>query len=98
MTQASTVCSVILTRNEAVNIAACIESLHWTDSILVFDSESSDDTAKIAADLGVRVIKHPFENYSKQRDAALAAIRVNGFSLWMPTNVPVHRRAKKSAK
>ena len=73
MTSTPTLMGVILTRNEAPNIAVCIESLRWTDGILVFDSLSTDDTVKIATDLGVQVIQHPFENYSKQRDAALAA-------------------------
>jgi glycosyltransferase involved in cell wall biosynthesis len=69
-----TIVGIILTRNEAANIAVCIESLRWTDSILVFDSFSTDDTFKIAKDLGVQVIQHPFENYTKQRNAALAAV------------------------
>lgn len=69
-----TIAGIILTRNEAANIAACIESLRWTDSILVFDSFSTDDTVKIAQDLGVQVIQHPFENYTKQRNAALEAV------------------------
>lgn len=69
-----TIAGIILTRNESANIAASIESLRWTDSILVFDSFSTDDTVKIAQALGARVIQHQFENYTKQRNAALAAV------------------------
>jgi glycosyltransferase involved in cell wall biosynthesis len=65
---------VILTRNEAENIAACIESVRWADSILVFDSFSTDNTVQIAQQAGARVIQHPFRNYSEQRSAALAAV------------------------
>jgi len=69
-----TIAGIILTRNEAANIAVCIESLRWTDSILVFDSFSTDDTVNIAQQLGVQVIQNPFENYTRQRNAALAAV------------------------
>src|SRR4030095_14325810 len=66
--------AVILTRNEAEHIAACIDSVRWADSILVFDSFSTDNTTEIAKRVGARVIQHVFENYSKQRSAALAAV------------------------
>jgi (heptosyl)LPS beta-1,4-glucosyltransferase len=66
--------AVILTRNEAEHIAACINSVQWADSILVFDSFSTDNTVEIAEHAGARVIQHTFENYSKQRTAALAAV------------------------
>src|SRR4051812_10977182 len=66
--------AIILTRNEAEHIAACIHSLYWADSILVFDSFSDDDTVKIAQANGAKVIQHQFENYSLQRNAALAAV------------------------
>lgn len=65
---------MILTYNEAANIAACIESLRWAESILVFDSISTDDTVHIATRLGAKVIQHRFENYTLQRNAALAAV------------------------
>jgi glycosyltransferase involved in cell wall biosynthesis len=65
--------AVILTRNEAQHIAACIESLRWADSILVFDSYSTDATAMLAQEAGATVVRHAFENYSTQRNAALDA-------------------------
>jgi len=66
--------AIILTRNEAKHIDACIESVRWADSILVFDSFSTDNTVEIAKQAGARVIQHPFRNYSEQRSAALAAV------------------------
>ncbi|KAB2867242.1 MAG: glycosyltransferase family 2 protein [Anaerolineae bacterium] len=66
---------VILARNEAGHIQACIESLKWTDHVVVFESGSStDNTIELAQAAGAEVISHPFENYSKQRSAALAAV------------------------
>jgi len=67
--------AIILTYNESHHIADCIASLGWADSILVFDSFSTDDTVKIATASGAAVIQHPFENYTTQRNAALAAVQ-----------------------
>jgi (heptosyl)LPS beta-1,4-glucosyltransferase len=66
--------ALILTRNEASNIRECIDSLRWTDAVIVFDSYSTDDTLKIATECGARVMQHTFENYTLQRNAALAAV------------------------
>lgn len=65
---------VILTKDEELYIAACIESLKWADEIVVFDSYSSDCTVEIAQSLGVTVIQHPFRNFADQRNAALKVI------------------------
>src|SRR5262249_50197724 len=37
----------LITRNEAANIAACLESVAWADEIVVLDSGSSDETVAI---------------------------------------------------
>ena len=42
----------IITYNEADKIAAAVQSVAWADEVLVLDSNSTDDTVKIAADLG----------------------------------------------
>ncbi len=69
-------CSVlILTKNEASNIAACIASAAaLSDDIIVFDSFSTDDTVAIATKAGVRVIQHKFESYGAQREAARVTV------------------------
>jgi hypothetical protein len=72
--EATQVTIVILTKNEEHNIAACVESVGWADKVVVFDSFSQDRTVEIAQELGVRVIQHPFRNYSNQRNAALEAV------------------------
>lgn len=63
----------ILTLNEEHHITECIESLRWTDGIIVLDSFSSDNTCPLARQAGAEVIQHPFENYSQQRNVALNA-------------------------
>jgi len=59
-----------LTYNEELNIQACLDSVSWSDDVLVFDSFSSDKTCAIAEARGARVLKHAFENYGAQREAA----------------------------
>ena len=68
-------CAVILTRNEAGHIGACVASLRdWVDQVVVWDSLSSDATASIAQAAGAVVVQRPFDNYAAQRQAALDAI------------------------
>ena len=62
---------LILTLNEEQNLPACLESVKWSDDIVVFDSFSTDLTVEIAKAAGVRVIRRTFDNYGAQRSAAL---------------------------
>lgn len=67
------VAAVVLTLNEERHIAGCLATLMWADERIVFDSFSSDGTARLATEAGATVIPHRFENYAQQRNAALAA-------------------------
>ncbi|MGC9469754.1 MAG: glycosyltransferase family 2 protein [Anaerolineae bacterium] len=69
--------SVILTLNESKHISACIETLQWTDQVVVVDSYSSDDTCDLARNAGASVIQHPFENYAQQRNFALESVNAD---------------------
>ncbi len=69
--------AVILTLNEEEHIQACIESLSWTDEVVVFDSYSNDGTVEIAQETGAVVFQSKFENYAQQRNAALQAIETD---------------------
>jgi glycosyltransferase involved in cell wall biosynthesis len=66
--------AIILTKNEAVNIRRCIESLRWCQEIIVVDSGSTDKTVPLAESLGAKVFTHippsPFQ-FAKQRNWAL---------------------------
>ena len=64
---------IILTLNEEINIAACLESLQWADDVIVVDSESKDDTLEIAKATrpSVRISEHPFVDFGDQRNWAL---------------------------
>ena len=62
---------VILTKNEAGDIAGAIQSVAFSDDVHVFDSLSTDGTQQIARDLGATVHERAFDNYSAQRNASL---------------------------
>lgn len=46
---------IVITRNEIVNIARCLESLAFADEVLVLDNASTDGTAELARKLGAQV-------------------------------------------
>lgn len=66
---------LILTLNEEVNLPGCLESVNWSDDIVVFDSYSSDRTVEIAKAAGARVVRREFDNYAAQRNAALNEVK-----------------------
>lgn len=65
---------LILTYNEELNIRGCIESMHFCDEIIVFDSFSTDCTVEIAESCGAKVEKRYFDNYAAQRNAAFKSV------------------------
>jgi glycosyltransferase involved in cell wall biosynthesis len=62
---------VVLSRNEAINIARCLESVAWSDDVLVIDSGSTDGTPQLAAKMGARVMHRSFDSFAGQRNFAL---------------------------
>jgi Glycosyl transferase family 2 len=64
----------ILTYNEELDIAACIESALLSDDVIVVDSFSRDRTVEIASHYPVRVVQHAFESHGKQRTWMLQAV------------------------
>lgn len=67
--------AIILTKNEARHIAACIQSVAWADQVLLSDSFSDDGTVEIARALGADVLQTPFVNFAAQRNLSLEEAR-----------------------
>ncbi len=60
----------VITKNEERNIARCLESVRWTDDVVVVDGYSTDRTAEIAKSMGARVIEHTFTgSFADERNA-----------------------------
>jgi glycosyltransferase involved in cell wall biosynthesis len=70
--------AVILTRNEKRHIGECIQSVTWTDGVLVSDSYSEDGTVEVARQMGATLVQHPFINFAEQRNMALADAHAMG--------------------
>ena len=62
---------LVLTFNEEVNLPACLDSVAWSDDVVVLDSFSTDATVQIAAARGARVVQRVFDNYANQRNYGL---------------------------
>ena len=60
----------VITRDEAANIAAALQSVSWADEIIVVDSHSTDDTVAIARTLATRVEVREWPGYSAQKNYA----------------------------
>jgi glycosyltransferase involved in cell wall biosynthesis len=65
---------LILTKNEEANLPRCLESVAWSDDIVVLDDGSSDRTVDIARQHGARVICHSAGGERAQRTYSLREI------------------------
>ena len=63
---------IIITKNEAENIRACLESVTWADEIIVVDSGSIDATVGICRELGAQVHEHDWPGFGMQKNRALS--------------------------
>lgn len=72
---------VINTLNEEQNILRAIKSVSWADEIIVCDMYSDDNTAKIAKDLGAKVILHKRTGYVEPARNYAISKATNGWIL-----------------
>lgn len=64
---------VIITFNEEKNIRRCLESVKdIADDIVVLDSFSTDNTEKIAKEIGARFFTHSFDGHIEQKNKAIS--------------------------
>lgn len=61
---------VVITHNEAENIARCLDSVPFAAEKLVIDSGSEDDTIAVAQAHGARVLHQDWLGFGPQRNAA----------------------------
>ena len=63
--------AVLITKNAAGLLAACLESLAFCDEIVVVDSGSDDSTVEIAERHGARVIQSEWRGFGLQKQFAV---------------------------
>ena len=66
---------VVITKNAAAQLAACLESAAFADEIVVVDSDSNDGTAELAARHGARVLQKEWLGFGPQKQFAVQAAR-----------------------
>jgi glycosyltransferase involved in cell wall biosynthesis len=91
---------VLITRNEAPRIRACLDSIRWAEEIVVVDQRSRDETAAICRAYGARVIERDMAaGFGEQKNFAIAqATRPWVLSLDADEEVtPALRRAIEAA-
>jgi glycosyltransferase involved in cell wall biosynthesis len=64
--------AIVITKNEAAKIEACLDSLAFCDERIVVDSGSSDDTVALAQAKGARVATHAWQGFGAQKNFALS--------------------------
>lgn len=65
---------LILTKNEEKDLPGCLESVHWSDDIHIYDSFSSDKTVAIAKSAGATVTQRVFDNWAAHQNWGLQNI------------------------
>lgn len=66
--QSTKISALVITYNEIGYIENCLESIEFADEIIVVDSYSTDGTYEyLLSHPKVRVIQHPFKNYTAQK-------------------------------
>lgn len=77
MTQAKhPVSVVILTKNEENNIPGCLESLRFSDDVVLYDSYSTDKTVELARGFAnVTVVQRTFDNWSAHQNWGVQNIK-----------------------
>ena len=62
---------IIITKNEALNIRECLESVKWADEIVVVDSGSTDETVSICREFTPHVYIYGWPGFGIQKNRAL---------------------------
>ncbi len=71
----SSIAAVLIVKNEAENLAACLATLDWADEIVVLDSGSTDETESVARAHGARFFRDDdWQGFGRQRQRAEALV------------------------
>lgn len=74
--------SITITKNNARDIADCLDSLSFCDERIVVDSGSEDDTVAIARDRGAVVAYHDWLGFGPQKNFAMTMAH-GDWILWL---------------
>lgn len=63
---------IVIVKNEAANLARCLDSVKWADEIIVLDSGSTDNSVEIAKTFTDKVYETDWPGYGIQKERALS--------------------------
>jgi glycosyltransferase involved in cell wall biosynthesis len=93
----STISSVVITYNEENNIRECLESLKWTNEIIVVDSNSKDKTTEIAKQYTDKIIKTDILSFSIKRNMAFH-VASSEWIIWIDADEIISDELKEEIK
>lgn len=70
-TERPTLTAIVITLNEERNLRDCLESVRWTDQIVVVDAQSTDRTVEIARQYTDKVFVRPWPGFGPQKNFAM---------------------------
>ena len=63
---------IVPAKDEAENLRRCLPALAWADEVIIVDSQSTDDSARVAAEHGASIVQFHFNgSYPKKKNWAL---------------------------
>lgn len=89
--------TVIITKNEEHNIRDCLESIQWSDEIIVVDSGSTDDTVNICREMGCKVIESKWLGFGPTKQLAVDSAE-NDWILSMDADERISEALAKTIK
>lgn len=72
----------IQTLNEENNLPRCLDSLKWSDDIVILDSFSTDNTKKIAEEYGCRFYQRNYDGRANNQNWAVKNIKFKNPWVW----------------
>lgn len=76
---------IVITLNEERNIVDCLESVKWTDEIVVVDAKSADRTVELASRYTDKVFVTEWLGYADAKNFALSKA-ANDWVLWLDSD------------
>ncbi|MEG9488391.1 glycosyltransferase family 2 protein [Mannheimia indoligenes] len=88
---------VMIVKNEAQDLAACLETVKgWVDEIIILDSGSTDETPQIAAEYHAKFYTNTdWQGFGKQRQLAQQYV-TSDYVLWLDADERVTEELKHS--